>query len=110
MKSNDIKKPFPSKSEEWEQLINEAQRDDSTIDSEDEQNFWNKVVIVREGGPKKLAEALKVKRARGKQKTPIKQPVSIRLSPEVVEYFKSIGKGWQTNIDEVLMDYVKTHK
>ncbi len=110
MKSDDIKKPFPSKSEEWEQLINEAQGDDSTIDSEDEQDFWNKVVVVREGGPKKLAEALKIKRARGKQKSPIKQPVSIRLSPEVVEYFKSIGKGWQTNIDEVLMEYVKTHK
>jgi len=39
-----------------------------------------------------------------------KQPVSIRLSPEVMEYFKSTGKGWQTRMDEVLQDYVKTHR
>jgi uncharacterized protein (DUF4415 family) len=35
-----------------------------------------------------------------------KQPVSIRLSPEVVDYFRSTGKGWQTRIDQVLKDYV----
>ena len=35
-----------------------------------------------------------------------KQPVSIRLSPEVVEYFKAGGPGWQTRIDAVLREYV----
>ena len=35
-----------------------------------------------------------------------KQPVSIRLSPEVVEYFKAEGPGWQTRIDAVLREYV----
>lgn len=35
-----------------------------------------------------------------------KQPVSIRLSPEVVEYFKASGPGWQTRIDTVLREYV----
>ena len=39
-----------------------------------------------------------------------KQPVSIRLTPSVVEYFKSTGKGWQTRIDEVLKDYVEEHR
>jgi uncharacterized protein (DUF4415 family) len=39
-----------------------------------------------------------------------KQPVSIRLTPSVVEYFKSTGKGWQTRIDEVLTDYVEEHR
>ena len=35
-----------------------------------------------------------------------KTPVSIRLSPEVVDYFKGTGKGWQTRVNEVLKDYV----
>ena len=110
MKSDAIKKPFPASSEEWEQLISEAPGEDITPDPEKEKAFWDKAVLVREGGPKAVREALEAKRARGPQKTPIKQPVSIRLSPEVVEYFKSTGKGWQTLIDKVLRDYVKTHR
>ncbi|NIQ07348.1 MAG: BrnA antitoxin family protein [Candidatus Korarchaeota archaeon] len=49
-------------------------------------------------------------RVRGPQKDPLKVPVSIRLSPEVVEYFKSEGKGWQTRINDILRDYIKTHE
>lgn len=41
-------------------------------------------------------------RTRGPQKSPKKIPVSIRLSPEVVERFKAGGPGWQARIDEVL--------
>ena len=110
MKSDAIKKPFPASLDEWEQLISEAPGEETTPDPEEERAFWGKVVVVREGGSKAVHEALKAKRARGQQKTPIKQPVSIRLSPEVVEYFKSTGKGWQTRMDEVLRDYVKIHR
>ena len=46
-------------------------------------------------------------RVRGAQKAPVKVPVSIRLSPEVVAYFKSQGSGWQTTINDVLRDYIK---
>ena len=49
------------------------------------------------------------RRVRGPQKGPLKKPVSIRLSPEVVEYFKSQGKGWQTKINNILHDYIKSH-
>lgn len=41
-------------------------------------------------------------RMRGPQKDPKKVPVSIRLSPEVVEHFKSEGPGWQSRIDAAL--------
>lgn len=41
-------------------------------------------------------------RTRGPQKAPTKVPVSIRLSPEVIEYFKAGGPGWQGRIDEAL--------
>ncbi len=110
MKSDGTKKPFPVSLEEWEQLISEAPGEESKPDPKEEQAFWDKAVVVREGGPKAVHEALEVKRVRGRQKTPIKQLVSIRLSPEVVEYFKSTGKGWQTRVDEVLRNYVKTHQ
>ncbi len=45
---------------------------------------------------------------RGPQKAPKKEQVTIRLSPEVVEHFKSGGKGWQTRINQVLQEYVET--
>ena len=35
-----------------------------------------------------------------------KQPVTIRLSPEVTKYFRGTGKGWQTRVDKVLLEYV----
>ena len=47
-----------------------------------------------------LAEA--ARRFRGPQRTPTKVPVSIRLSRDVVEYFKAGGPGWQARIDAVL--------
>jgi uncharacterized protein (DUF4415 family) len=46
-------------------------------------------------------------RVRGVQKAPVKIPVSIRLSPEVVAYFKSQGSGWQTTINEILQAHIK---
>jgi len=44
---------------------------------------------------------------RGPQKAPTKVQVNIRLSPEVVEYFKAGGDGWQTRIDEHLREFVR---
>lgn len=43
---------------------------------------------------------------RGPQKKPRKIPVSIRLDPTVVEYFRAEGEGWQSRINEVLVEYV----
>ncbi len=39
---------------------------------------------------------------RGPQKAPTKRLISLRLSQEVVEHYKSLGPGWQTRIDEAL--------
>ena len=38
-----------------------------------------------------------------------KERITIRLSPNVLEAFKSTGKGWQTRIDGVLKDWLKEH-
>jgi uncharacterized protein (DUF4415 family) len=56
-------------------------------------------------------DALKQLRPVGRPKAAVtKQPVSIRLSPEVVEYFKATGKGWQTRMDAVLKEYVDSQR
>jgi uncharacterized protein (DUF4415 family) len=47
---------------------------------------------------------------RGPQKAPVKERISIRLSPDVAEYFRATGDGWQTRIDEALRDYVARHR
>jgi uncharacterized protein (DUF4415 family) len=44
---------------------------------------------------------------RGPQKTPTKKLVSLRLSPEVINHFKSSGPGWQTRIDSTLLESIK---
>ncbi len=38
-----------------------------------------------------------------------KNAIYIRLSPDVLDYFKSKGSGWQTKIDDVLKQWVTTH-
>ena len=38
-----------------------------------------------------------------------KVPITIRLSPEVLDFFKTDGPGWQTRIDAALRDWIKTH-
>jgi uncharacterized protein (DUF4415 family) len=44
---------------------------------------------------------------RGRPKsTNTKQLVSIRYSPEVLQYFKAAGPGWQVRMDEALKKYV----
>ena len=35
--------------------------------------------------------------------------LSVRYSPQVVEYFKSTGDGWQSQMDRVLAEYVERH-
>lgn len=47
---------------------------------------------------------------RGSPKSLVKQPISIRLSPEVLDWFRSTGAGWQTRIDRVLREYVERQR
>ena len=54
--------------------------------------------------------AAKLLRGRGKQVAPTKQAVSLRLSPEVIAFFKAKGKGWQTRIDDALKVFVEVAK
>ena len=39
-----------------------------------------------------------------------KQPISVRLDADVIEFFKSQGRGYQTRINAVLRSYMKAHR
>jgi uncharacterized protein (DUF4415 family) len=41
---------------------------------------------------------------------PAKTATSIRLDGDVIDWFKSQGKGWQTRMNAVLRAYVMAHK
>ncbi|MFN7902361.1 MAG: BrnA antitoxin family protein [Holosporales bacterium] len=47
------------------------------------------------------------RRQRAKKGQAHKQAVSLRLSPEVVAFFKARGAGWQTRIDKTLLAIVQ---
>ena len=44
------------------------------------------------------------------QKAPVKERITIRLSPDVVQPFRATGEGWQTRIDAALKDWLKSHE
>lgn len=46
---------------------------------------------------------------RSLKKPPVKERITIRLSPEVVAPFRATGDGWQTRLDAALKDWLKTH-
>ena len=46
--------------------------------------------------------AASARRARGKQKVPTKQLVSLRLDRSVIDAFKAEGPGWQSRMNEAL--------
>lgn len=63
----------------------------------------------KEATAAEFSEAITKKRAGRPVSATHKTPLSLRLSDDVVEFFKSTGKGWQTRINEALREYVKEH-
>ncbi|CAB3856898.1 hypothetical protein LMG3410_02074 [Achromobacter aegrifaciens] len=56
------------------------------------------------------AADLKQMKKIGRPKAEItKERITIRLSPDVLERFRSTGTGWQTRVDAALRDWLKTH-
>ncbi|MCB9434509.1 MAG: BrnA antitoxin family protein [Ardenticatenaceae bacterium] len=39
-----------------------------------------------------------------------KERITIRLSREVTDYFRATGKGWQTRIDDILLEYIASRQ
>lgn len=74
---------------------------------------WTKGDFARAKGPESLpahvlaAFPKTAARVRGPQRTQTKTPVSIRLDQAVVDHFKALGPGWQSRINEALLEIVK---
>jgi uncharacterized DUF497 family protein/uncharacterized protein (DUF4415 family) len=71
---------------------------------EDENPEWTKEDFARarpasEVVPDIVAAYL---RRRGKQRAPTKRLISLRLDPDVIEHFRTRGKGWQARINATL--------
>ncbi len=61
-------------------------------------------VLREQFGAEAVAHLLKPKRGRPPKAAP-KRATNIRLSAEVLEYFRATGPGWQTRVDEVLKSH-----
>ena len=53
-----------------------------------------------------LRHQVALRRARVPAVKPKKVSVTVRFSPEVLDYFRGTGDGWQTRMDEALKRYV----
>jgi len=91
---------------DWEQVKRDASSDApipydpetdlyNPNDPEQVANFFSSAKVVRKPGRPK-AETTKV-------------PIAIRLSPDVIEYFKATGAVWQSRIDAALHEWISGH-
>lgn len=46
---------------------------------------------------------------RGPQKSEVKDRIGLRLDHYVVEHFRATGPGWQSRINDILVEHVKKH-
>ncbi len=114
MKKNTTGKPLGSDLEQLRALPDAAIAiDEDTpydpLDPDAVEAFWKGSVVVREGGAPAVRKAL-ARHGRGLGWKARKILLSVRYSPEVVEYFKSTGAGWQTRMDEALREWMATHR
>ena len=65
--------------------------------------------LSRDGWPEKFAR-VPIRRGRPPQGSRAKVMTTIRLSPEVLEHFREGGPGWQSRIDAVLLEWVRTSR
>ena len=108
MRSDVTSRKFPASLEEWESIIEEATGNERPPTPE-EDAAWDNGVLVKEGGYPAVRSALAENRRFGPAEKSDKILLSVQYSPEVVDYFKSTGDGWQTRMDTVLKEWVKAH-
>ena len=57
--------------------------------------------------PELLAAFERARGQRGAQKTPVKDRVGLRLDHDVVAHFRATGPGWQSRINDILVEHLK---
>jgi uncharacterized protein (DUF4415 family) len=104
MKSVATRKRPPATPADWEALIAAVPGKDRALTAAEEKKMANAVVVT--GGGYAAVRAARRRGERGPQVAPTKQLVSVRYSPEVLQYFKATGTGWQTRMNEALVEWV----
>jgi len=100
--SKPLSDDFPKTAADWERVITAAPGEGAPTAEELLQ--MQRSVVVYEGGPLAVREAL-AKRRRGPGRKPSKKQITLRLEPTTLERWKSSGAGWQTRIEQVLAKY-----
>ena len=115
MSNDPIGKTTPSESPssdqtDWARV--RAMTDEDIAEDEDNPRTtpedWNDAIVSHSYAElrEKLAER---RRTRGPQKAPLKVPTTVRFDADVLAALKATGKGWQTRVNEVMRDWVRTH-
>ena len=71
------------------------------------------VVVTNQSGIARgllTEEDFKQARRRGPQQASTKDRITIRLDHDIVTFFRDQGQGWQTRINDILLDYVNDHR
>ena len=89
------RKPDHISQEDWDAV------DSPPLSSE----FIAKMRPCRESMPPEIFA--KLTKGRGPQKAPTKEQVSLRVDRDVLDYFRSTGKGWQGRINAALRRAIK---
>ena len=66
-----------------------------TEDFFEQADLYQGETLIRRGRPKALR---------------VREQITIRLSPIVLDSFRATGPGWQTRMDAALADWLKTHR
>ena len=59
--------------------------------------------------PESLQTTLLGLKGRGMQQSPTKVSTTVRFDRDVLEAFRSTGRGWQTRMNEALKEWLKEH-
>ena len=59
--------------------------------------------------PESLQTRLRGLKRRGKQQSPTKVSTTVRFDQEVLEAFRSTGRGWQQRMNDALKAWLKDH-
>jgi len=59
--------------------------------------------------PESLQVTLLGLKSRGRQQSPTKVSTTVRFDRDVLEAFRSTGRGWQTRMNEALKEWLKEH-